>query len=721
MATILTHKNRVLGGQSQLGYPSTKPIPTFTRNPEWLTMPTLVNGDEKIHMLVEVYENSPNYINFSVNGAFTVNWGDGNTINYTAGTEVNYIIQWSGTSASTLTSYGYRQAMVTITPQSPSGLTVFNLQKIIRTTPNNGMQSGILDIKMAAFNLSQLWLYGTAPHKYEIFEFVGSHKLVSNAALGYGLLYLFYQLPKLKKVIAPKVLSAITNTEYMFNGCTSLVDVTLTSTSGVTKMNNMFAGCSSLTTLPSALDTYNVTNASNMFNGAGIRRFGTYDLTKVTNANSMFNGCIDLEIVDSMSLPLATTTDSLFSTCSKLYQLPNINIPVSTTTSFMFNGCSNLVRLPNGINTGNALLDIKQMFYQCYKLTEAPLFNTSKVTSFYYTFGVSGIYSVPLYNTSSGTNLQGMFLQCTNLSTIPAFNFSAATSMNLAFSSSGIREITLDTTINAQDMTNILSSCSKLTKINSIVTSAVTSSRLHFNGCPLLSSMPTLNVSNFTSLASMFNGCTNLTGITLTNTGNVTSLNGTFQNCTSLKYLSMNDTGKVADWTYAFSATAFEVAPVLNTSGATTTYTMFYNCTSLKSVPPLNVAKATEISYMFYGCTNLIDLEGLTTLSATTAAQLFNGCSSLREIPTINMSNITSNSSMLGSNQMLGKSGISGLTRAHSYNSANLTQAAIVNIFNNLGTASGAQNINVALNPGSTGLTASDRLIATNKGWTVTY
>lgn len=720
MGSLLVHKNRVVGGQSQLGYPSTKPIPTFTRNSEWLTMPTLVDGDEKIHMLVEVYENSPNYINFSVNGAFTVNWGDGNTINYTAGTEVNYIIQWSGTSASTLTSYGYRQAMVTITPQSPSGLTAFNLQKIIRATPNNGMPSGILDIKMAAFNLSQLVLY-SGPHKYEIFEFVGSHKLVSNVTLGSGLLYLFHQLPKLKKVIAPQVLSAITNTEYMFNGCSSLVDVTLTSTSGVTKMNNMFNSCSSLTNLPSNLNTSNLVNAGNLFSSTGIRRFGYYDLTKVTNASSMFNGCIDLEIVDSMNLPLATTTDNLFNGCVKLYQLPNINIPVSTTAAFIFNGCSNLVRLPNGIATSNSLLNAQQMFYQCSKLTEVPFFNTSKVTNFYYTFASSGIYSVPLYNTSSGTNLQGMFNTCTNLSIIPAFNFSAATNMSATFLNTGIREITLDTTINAQDMTNILSSCSKLTKINSIVTSAVTSNRLHFSSCPLLSNIPTLNVSNFTSLASVFNGCTNLTGITLTNTGNITSLNSTFKDCTSLKYLSMNDTSKVTDWSWSFNATAFEVPPALNTSAATTTYTMFYNCTNLKSVQALDIRKATEISYMFAGCTNLVELEGLTTLSAITCNSTFGSCSSLREIPTVNLSNITTNVSMLGGSPMLGKSGIYGLRFAHSYNSFNLTQAAIVNIFNNLGTASGAQNINVALNPGSTGLTASDRLIATNKGWTVTY
>ena len=721
MATILVHKNRVLGSQTQLGYPSSKPIPTFTRNPEWLTMPTLVDGDEKIHMLVEVYENSPNYINFSVAGAYNVNWGDGNTINYATGVEPNYQIQWSGVSPSTLTSLGYRQAMVTITPQVAGGLTGLNLQRIIRVTPNNSMLSGILDIKMAGYNINQLIFYA-GPHKFEIFEFVGTHKLTNNVTIGNGLHYLFHQLSRLKKIIPPQILSGTTNTEFMFSSCSSLVDVTLTSTSGVTKMNNMFAGCTNLTYLPSTLNTSNLVNASSMFAGAGIRRFGYYDLTKVTNASSMFNGCVDLEIVDSMNLPAATTTDSLFSNCSRLYQLPNINIPVSTSTASMLQVCTNLIRLPNGINTGNSLLNVSQMFYNSTRLVEVPLFNTSKVTNFYYFLGGTAITTCPLFDTSKGTTLQGMFSSCLNLNTIPALNFSAATNMNTTFTSSGIREITLDTTINATDMTNILASCTRLTKINAIVISAVTSNRLTFAGSSSLVSIPPLNLANFTSMSAMFNGCTYLNDVVLTNTGNITNMTTAFQQCNYLTNFSMDNTSKVTNWTYAFYGTSFEVCPsFINTSAATTTYAMFYNCSKLKSVPSLDLRKATELSYMFYGCSNLVDIEGLDTLSATNTTQTFNLCNSLKEIPTMNLSNVTTTTSMFSNILQLGKSGISGITRAHSYASANLTREAIVNVFNNLGTAVGVQNINVATNPGSTGLTSNDRLIATNKGWTVTY
>jgi hypothetical protein len=48
-----------------------------------------------------------------------------------------------------------------------------------------------------------------------------------------------------------------------------------------------------------------------------------------------------------------------------------------------------------------------------------------------------------------------------------------------------------------------------------------------------------------------------------------------------------------------------------------------------------------------------------------------------------------------------------------------LSQANIVLIFTNLGTASGAQTITVSSNPGFAGLTTAERAIATGKGWTI--
>ena len=73
----------------------------------------------------------------------------------------------------------------------------------------------------------------------------------------------------------------------------------------------------------------------------------------------------------------------------------------------------------------------------------------------------------------------------------------------------------------------------------------------------------------------------------------------------------------------------------------------------------------------------------------------------------------------IGNNVSIARSNVFGGRFAQSYTNMALSQAEIVNIFNNLGTASGAQAITVTSNPGYAALTAAERLIATNKGWTI--
>ena len=106
----------------------------------------------------------------------------------------------------------------------------------------------------------------------------------------------------------------------------------------------------------------------------------------------------------------------------------------------------------------------------------------------------------------------------------------------------------------------------------------------------------------------------------------------------------------------------------LDTSSVTNFTAMFQNCYSLQTVPALNTAAGTNFTNMFYNCSSLQ------------------------------------------------QSDITGTTYAISYASANLSAAALNNIYTKLGTAAGAQTITVTSNWGTAG---DDPTIATAKGWTV--
>ena len=106
----------------------------------------------------------------------------------------------------------------------------------------------------------------------------------------------------------------------------------------------------------------------------------------------------------------------------------------------------------------------------------------------------------------------------------------------------------------------------------------------------------------------------------------------------------------------------------LDTSSVTNFTNMFLNCYSLQTVPALNTAAGTNFTNMFYNCYSLQ------------------------------------------------QSDITGTKYTISYASANLSAAALNNIYTKLGTAAGAQTITVTSNWGTAG---DDPTIATAKGWTV--
>jgi hypothetical protein len=107
----------------------------YTRPADWLTVPT--PDEDKIHLLVPVRGSGENKYAFSLvsevyfynesldlswteyTGQFTVDWGDGTTENYFAATYQNqfptHTYDFATISNSTLTSEGYKQAVIQIT------------------------------------------------------------------------------------------------------------------------------------------------------------------------------------------------------------------------------------------------------------------------------------------------------------------------------------------------------------------------------------------------------------------------------------------------------------------------------------------------------------------------------------------------------------------------------------------------------------------------------
>ena len=105
--------------------------------------------------------------------------------------------------------------------------------------------------------------------------------------------YLFYNYSgtSVDDLIQPSDTENVTDTRYMFNGCSNLTSIPQLNTSNVTNMYHMFYNCARLTTVP-LLNTSNVTDMNAMFEYCNaLTAIPQFDTSKVTDMHYTFQGC----------------------------------------------------------------------------------------------------------------------------------------------------------------------------------------------------------------------------------------------------------------------------------------------------------------------------------------------------------------------------------------------------------------------------------------------
>ena len=226
----------------------------------------------------------------------------------------------------------------------------------------------------------------------------------------------------------------------------------------------------------------------------------------------------------------------------------------------------------------------------------------------------------------------------------------------------------------------------------------VTSMISMFQNCYSLQSVPLFNTANVTNMISMFNNCSSLQSVPLFNTQNVTGMSLMFQNCVSLQSVPLFNTQNVTDMgSMFFGCYSLQSVPLFNTQKVTSMQQMFQNCYSLQSVPLFNTQNVISMGSMFYNCFSLNFIPNFNTTLVTNFTNFATGCNSLDRCTTIFRSSV-------------------GLQNCQ------LSKDALVEVFTNLTnrTSTTSATIDITGNWGATALTSADRLIATNKNYTIT-
>ena len=431
------------------GSPTADP---YVRPSTWLDLPDNVAGVEKVSILYALFDISTNMVAFTCQAAYTVDWGDGTSDNYTSGTKALHTYDYSTSGGAFVEGEIYKQVIITITPQSGAHLTYVNLNQT-HTTLNNvagsTATSGIQDVRINSSYLYSLYIGSsnnstqTINYAMVLFEqcIIGE---VSTSFINAG--YLFANCYALENVVFNFNTAQITNWTSTFSSCFRLQkapSIQFPATSIIAM--NMFTSCRVLKEVPDI--TFNSTNTSSMFNSCTLLQSVKITFTNTADiiASYMFLSCsslVDVELTFTSTGGL-NQCSNMFQNCFGLVNAPDIPYLRAVSLNSLYANCYSLRNISD-IEISTLCTDISSMFINCYTLQKAP--NIIGVTT--------GIVS-----------LTSVFSGCISLVNIPNYYyFPNVTSMNSTFND-----------------------CKSLTSSPNIITGTLKTNTFIFNNCYALS------------------------------------------------------------------------------------------------------------------------------------------------------------------------------------------------------------------------------------------
>lgn len=393
---------------------------TWTRPSDWLTMPTMtVGGQQMIAILMAIRDKQANNMSFQIQGAFTVDWGDGVVENFASNSTASHDYSFSNAVFNgTTTTEGFKQALIKITPQAGNNLTYANFD-VNPTNGRSGTAASRNNIEMA-FNTpnisdSNLIMGGTNNNQHNL-------RIITLFDIGSIRFMTFQDYWSLEMIFIENNKNCfLTKTNYsnMFNNCYSLIEAPFFNMNITTpqSIGFMFQNCNNLQYCP-LYDTSVITNMDSMFiNCQKIKTVPLFNTVNVTNMNSMFNGCSALETIPEFNFTNVTTNISMFQNTTALKSIPStLVLGKGTVTTSSYINVRDVKKLKFQVTAGTTM----QLFLNTSRCSEVEITNHNGITNFNTAFGnMTNLTKISGgLNMSAATTVQSAFTNCFNLKEI---------------------------------------------------------------------------------------------------------------------------------------------------------------------------------------------------------------------------------------------------------------------------------------------------------------
>jgi hypothetical protein len=427
-------------------------VPTpYSRPADWITIPTINvgGGEEVVYALMAVWDTSHNYVAVQCEGDFTIDWGDGSSaVNYSSGTKAENDISYA--SVSNLSTRGYRQALVKITPQGGANLTKVDFGVRHTNVGSANIGSQWIEIDQHLPNATTFDLYTTSQRHYliEQFRWRGTSSVTSYREM-WNFCYKLQSIPELPmsgvtdiyrawrfttelRIVPEFNFTSLTSANEAFNntGIEWLGDVTFSGT--YTSVSTFFGTCSKLLGIKSLTLSPNVSNMSSFYASCSSLRYAPLigGLTNVTAMTSFHQGNTSLQYIPPYDLPNVNTLQNFasFSSIRKTVKFPN-NLSNVTTIYRMYNACDQLEEAmdsSDGYNFNN-VLSARECYSNCSRMAKPHTIDLPNCTSFIQFYnGCRSLEEITVFDTGSGANFTN-FVSGTQIKSFPAFDLSSGT------------------------------------------------------------------------------------------------------------------------------------------------------------------------------------------------------------------------------------------------------------------------------------------------------
>ena len=439
---------------------------------EWLPLPDNIDGVEKVSILNAVFDTDSEFVTFVCQGAYTVDWGDGVVEDYASGVRAEHKYDYSNVNlnSATVSKFGYKQCIITITPQAGNNLTIINFvyyHTSIGSAIAYDLTTGFLDVRINSLSCTNLMI-GVSTNYVK-------HTILEQCLIG------------------------------------ELADTTL---------DNLFCDCYSLQSV-SIKDTSNVTSFMNMhLNNYSLQKMPTYTFRSAgVNVNNMFYCCYSLIETYPLVITPATSSSvaSMFIYCKSLTYIDLIiNSNINYSMDSLFSGCLSLETINLSLNGAGKVSNLGYTFYNT-RIKSSPVIDTSLCTNFIRTFQycyrLTDLYE---YDYTSATSLGNMLDGCYSLKSVPNFNITTnCTDLGSLCNNCWSLEKapTFSDSSGVTNVNSMLANCRRLTTIPNYIFGNIAGTSLNsfLNVCDSLQVCPNITVGTlYTANVNFLGGCFSL-------------------------------------------------------------------------------------------------------------------------------------------------------------------------------------------------------------------